>query len=185
MKSLALSILLLTTSFAFSQIVNSEKGYVCTPCGYACDSAEYKSPGTCSSCGMAYVEKTSVRFENITFAEMCNRLKRNKNILLLDVRSPGEFTGSNTSIHTFGHLKKAININVTELPARLGELDSYKDKEIIVYCSHSHRSPSAAYLMTTNGYTKVANVLGGVSILEQQYGDNACLSERFVKHEPN
>lgn len=128
MKSLALSLLLLTTSFAFSQIINSEKRYVCTPCGYACDSIDHKSPGTCASCGMPYVEKTSVQFENITFTEMYNRLKRNKNILLLDVRSPGEFTGSNTSIHTFGHLKNAININVTELPARLGELDAYKKK---------------------------------------------------------
>lgn len=178
--SLVFVVMLITASNSFSQ--SAKKIYVCTPCGYACDAKEYNSPGTCSSCGMAYVEKSTVNFENITFAEMCNRVKKNKNVLLLDVRSPGEFTGENTSVSSFGHLKNAVNINVNDLPSRLTELEDYKNSEIIVYCSHSHRSPRATYMMTTNGFKNVSNVLGGVSILEAQFGNNECVTELFVRH---
>ncbi len=181
MKARILFVMMLaTTSMGFSQ--SAKKVYVCTPCGYACDTKEYDSPGTCSACGMAYVEKSTINFDNISFAEMCDRVKKNKNILLLDVRSPGEFTGENTSVASFGHLKNAININVNDLSSRLTELEGYKDSEIIVYCSHSHRSPRATYMMSTNGFTNVSNVLGGVSIVKDQFGDNECVSELFVSH---
>ncbi|MCB0491264.1 MAG: rhodanese-like domain-containing protein [Cyclobacteriaceae bacterium] len=178
--SIALTLLMVVFTISFSQ--STKKVYVCTPCGYDCDRTEYNSPGTCSTCGMAYVEKSTVDFDNITFAEMCERVKKNKDVLLLDVRSPGEFSGENTSVSSFGHFKGAVNINVSDLPSRLSELEAYKDKEIIVYCSHSHRSPRAAYLMKTNGFKNVTNVLGGVSILEREFGENDCVSELFVNH---
>lgn len=168
---------------AKGQSASSEKKYVCTPCGYSCDSAEYNTPGTCSSCNMALVDKSTVNFKNINFAEMCDRVKKNKNILLLDVRTDGEFTGENKEINSFGHIKNAININVSDLESRLSDLEPYKNKEIIVYCSHSHRSPRATYIMTNNGFSNVTNVVGGVSILVDQFGENTCLSELFVPHD--
>ncbi|MFZ1809109.1 MAG: rhodanese-like domain-containing protein [Cyclobacteriaceae bacterium] len=180
MKAIIVLAMLLASFSTFSQSTN--KVYVCTPCGYECDLREYNSPGTCSSCNMAYVEKSTVDFDNITFAEMCERVKKNRDVLLLDVRSQGEFSGENNSVPSFGHIKGAININVSELPSRLNELDEYKNKEIIVYCSHSHRSPRATYLMKMNGFRNVSNVLGGVSILEREFGDNECVSELFVSH---
>lgn len=180
MKVIIVLTMLLGSFSAFTQSTN--KVYVCTPCGYECDLREYNSPGTCTSCGMAYVEKSTIDFDNITFAEMCDRVNKNKDVLILDVRSPGEFSGENTSVPSFGHFKGAVNINVSELPSRLHELDAYKNKEIIVYCSHSHRSPRATYLMKTNGFENVSNVSGGVSILEREFGDNECVSELFVSH---
>jgi len=185
MKMKSMYLLLAVSMFSFVSAAQSpvaEKLYVCTPCGYSCDSTVHKSPGTCSSCGMAYVEKSTVHFDNISFAQMCERLKKNKNILLLDVRSEGEFTGKNEAINSYGHLKGAVNINITELSGRLDELDPYRNKEIIIYCSHSHRSPQVAYVMTTNGFTNVANVIGGVSILKQQFADNECVTDIFVDH---
>jgi rhodanese-related sulfurtransferase len=167
---------------ANAQVTASEITYVCTPCGYSCDSSEYKSPGTCASCRMTLVDKSTVHFSNINFAEMCERVKKNKNILLLDVRTAGEFTGENKEINSFGHIKNAININVSALESRLSDLEPYKNKEIIVYCSHSHRSPRASYIMTNHGFKNVTNVVGGVSILSVEFGDNECLSELFVKH---
>lgn len=178
--NILLVMLLATTSVSFSQ--STKMVYVCTPCGYDCDSKEYNSPGTCSTCGMAYVEKSTVDFDNITFADMCERVKKNKDVLLLDVRSPGEFSGENTSVASFGHFKGAVNISISELPSRLNELEDYKNKEIIVYCSHSHRSPRAAYLMKTNGFKNVTNVLGGVSILAREFGDDDCVFELFESH---
>lgn len=178
--TIAFVILLATVSTTFSQ--TESKVYVCTPCGYACDDQEHSSPGTCSSCGMPFVEKSTIDFDNITFAEMCERVKKNSDILLLDVRSPGEYSGENSSVTSYGHLKGAMNINVSDLPARLTELEAYKNKEVIVYCSHSHRSPRASYMLSTNGFSNVANVLGGVSILSKEFGTNECVTDLYVKH---
>ncbi len=165
-----------------AQSTLSEKKFVCMPCGYSCDSTVYKLPGSCPTCTMSLVEKSTVHFDNIDFAEMCDRVKKNKNILLLDVRTKGEFSGENMEINSFGHLKNAVNINVAELASRLNELEPYKEMEIIVYCSHSHRSPRATYIMTNNGFKKVSNVVGGVSILMDQFSDNTCVRELFVQH---
>jgi len=41
---------------------------------------------------------------------------------------------------------------VQELEAKIELLAAYKDKEIIVYCSRSHRSPMASYIITQNGF---------------------------------
>lgn len=185
MKIKSLLFLLFVSVLSYAQPVLEDKGkvFVCTPCGYACDSASYKGPGVCSYCGMEYVEKSTIRTKNISFDEMCNRIKSNENVVLLDVRTTEEFTGKNAPVPTFGHFKNALNINVYDLPTKLEELELYKDKEVIVYCSHSHRSPRASYFLSTNGFSNVANVVGGVSILSQEFGDNGCLKEVFVKHE--
>jgi rhodanese-related sulfurtransferase len=60
----------------------------------------------------------------------------------------------------FGTLKNAINVPVQELENRLSDIASLKEKEIIVYCSHSHRSHHAAYLLGINGFKK-SNKYGG------------------------
>jgi rhodanese-related sulfurtransferase len=101
--------------------------------------------------------------------------------LLLDVRTPGEFNATNTEVMSFGHFKNAINISVEELEGRLSELDKYKDREVLVYCSHSHRSPRASYLLSTRGFKNVKNMTGGVSTFPQPVL-NACLKENFVAH---
>lgn len=168
------------TSFA----QNSTKDmYVCTPCGYDCDLVEHTGPGQCSACGMTLVKKSTVHFENIDFSEMCRRVNANKNLVLLDVRSPGEFSGETRDVPSFGHFKKAINVNVNDLAARLDELRKYANDEIIVYCSHSHRSPRATYLLTNNGFKNVTNVSGGVSVMKEGFGDNTCLKEIYIAHE--
>lgn len=157
--------------------------YVCSPCGYDCDKIEHSSPGQCSSCGMPYVDKTSIQFANIDFVEMCKRISSNKSVVLIDVRSAGEFTGENEEVISFGHFEGAININVNELPMRLSELKGKENEEIIIYCSHSHRSPRASYFLTTHGFKNVANVEGGVSIFRERFASNSCLSNIFVPHE--
>ena len=117
---------------------------------------------------MALVKKSSIQFTNITLDKLCLRLSSNPKAVLLDVRSPGEFEGSTKEVPSFGHFKKAINVNAEELEMRLGELSKYKDQEILVYCSHNHRSPRASYLLSTNGFANVKNMTGGVSTFQTQ-----------------
>ncbi|HLZ15595.1 MAG TPA: rhodanese-like domain-containing protein [Cyclobacteriaceae bacterium] len=171
----AIIILLLVISY-FEQ---GGDEYVCLPCGQGCDHTTYSGPGTCGSCGMELVKKSSIKFKNIDIEEMCKRIKANPSIILLDVRSPGEFDGSTNEVPSFGHFKNAINVNVRDLEARIDELAKYKTSEVIVYCSHSHRSPRASYLLGTRGFTNVKNMSGGVSTFAEK---SACLEKEFVFH---
>jgi rhodanese-related sulfurtransferase len=173
--SLILILLFSITTFTFAQT----KKYVCTPCGQDCDRTVVDHPGTCSACGMALVEKSSAEIKELSLDEVCARLNANPKLVLLDVRSPGEFNG--TRDHSYGHFSNAININITELEGRLKELEKYKNEEIIVYCSHSHRSPRATYLLSSQGFKNVANMSGGVSTFTGKE-DNACLKKTFVFH---
>lgn len=156
------------------------KEYVCLPCGRECDNQTYREPGKCSSCNMKLIEKSSIHFTNISVNELCNRVKANPNAVILDVRSAGEFKGTSTEVSTFGHFKNAININVTDLEDRVKELDKHKKSEILVYCSHAHRSAVASYFLSTHGFENVKNMLGGVSTIDSKSND--CLAKSFVVH---
>jgi rhodanese-related sulfurtransferase/DNA-directed RNA polymerase subunit RPC12/RpoP len=172
-------IILAALSISISAIAQT-KEYVCTPCGSACDKVVHTKPGSCPSCHMKLVEKTDLQFENLSTEEFCNRITNNPTgVLLLDVRSKGEFEGTAMRT-TYGHFKNAININVEDLEDRMNELAKYKDREVLVYCSHSVRSPRAAMMLNENGFKNVKNMDGGVSTL--QVKGNDCLEKNFVVH---
>ena len=141
--------------------------YVCMPCGNECDKATYDKPGECSQCHMKLVEKSTVMFKSIQPSAICSYILKNPGVVLLDVRTREEFEGK---ADDYGTLKNAINIPVQELESRIGELKKYKDKEVIVYCSHSRRSPRAGYFLMQNGFTNVTNMEGGMSVMT----DNNC-----------
>lgn len=157
------------------------KQYACTPCGYDCDKQSFSSPGKCTSCNMALVEKSTIHFSSITPEAVCERLKANPKAVLLDVRSSGEFNGT-SEVTSFGHFRNAVNVNVTELETRFKELDKYKDLEVIVYCSHSHRSPAASYFLSTHGFKNVTNMSGGVSVINSS-SLTGCLKSAYVAHQ--
>ena len=144
--------------------------YSCLPCGSGCDSAVYDKPGTCSHCNMKLVDRSTILHKNIQPVTMCSL--NEKDVVFLDVRTPAEFNGE--AKDKFGAIKNAINIPVQELEKRMKELEKYKDKEIVVYCSHSHRSPRASYMLTQNGFKKVTNMLGGMSVWKEQVKKNDC-----------
>jgi rhodanese-related sulfurtransferase len=142
--------------------------YQCLPCGNDCDTISYSGPGTCPHCQMQLVKKSSVHFKNIQPDEICRYIAAHPKAILLDVRTKMEFEGKANP--DFGTLKNAINLPVQELDTRMSELNQYKHKEIIVYCSHSHRSPTASWMLTQHGFKKVTNMLGGMSVLR----DSTC-----------
>ncbi len=143
--------------------------YKCIPCGYDCDNSSYNEPGSCSSCKMELVKKSNIVFKTIQPNAICNFIKKHPNVVLLDVRTKEEFEGKVNP--NFGSLKNAINIPIQELESRLSSFKIFKNKEIIVYCSHSHRSPLASYMLTQNGFNKITNMAGGMSILK----DKSCM----------
>lgn len=159
----------------------SQSGYVCEPCGNSCDTIAYTASGSCDHCGMKLVPRSSITYKDISFEQICERLRKNPKTILLDVRSPAEFAGTSSEVPTFGHFKKAVNINITELESRVSELAKYKDREIIVYCSHSHRSPRGSYYLSTHGFKNIKNMAGGVSTVQDDEA-RQCFGEGYIKH---
>lgn len=123
--------------------------YQCLPCGYDCDNAVYDKPGMCSSCQMKLVDKSTVVIKNIQPDKICQYINQHPHIVLLDVRTKEEFEGKANP--NFGGLKNAINILVQELESRMPSISNLKNKEILVFCSHSHRSQQATNLLMQNG----------------------------------
>lgn len=73
--------------------------------------------------------------------------------LILDVREDAEYA--------FGHIEGAKSIPMGELEARLHELD--KEQEMYVVCRTGKRSDLVAQKLAANGFTKVYNVLPGMT----------------------
>ncbi len=80
------------------------------------------------------------------------------NLLVLDVRTQSEYDD--------GHLEGAVLIPVSELESRMAELAAYRDDEIIVYCLTGIRSAAASSILDSNNFTKVFNMLGGITAWE-------------------
>jgi glyoxylase-like metal-dependent hydrolase (beta-lactamase superfamily II)/rhodanese-related sulfurtransferase len=78
---------------------------------------------------------------------------RQDEVVLLDVREPGEYER--------GHVPSAVNIPQAELASRLDELP--RERPILVICQTGSRSRHATQFLMQIGYTDVANVLGGTS----------------------
>ena len=73
--------------------------------------------------------------------------------LVLDVRTPGEFTA--------GHVPGARNIPLGDLSAHLGDLESSKTAPIYVICESGGRSAKATKLLLVAGFEGPVNVAGG------------------------
>ncbi len=110
----------------------------------------------------------NVLYNAVYLNEAFGLMEKEKDFLLLDVRSPGEY--ADTSIHTalnIGRLKGAMNIDINAVAGRLNEINGYKDKPVFIYCSHSQRSRRVSKLLSENGFKKIYNINGGMSIVNE------------------
>jgi rhodanese-related sulfurtransferase/pimeloyl-ACP methyl ester carboxylesterase len=77
------------------------------------------------------------------------------NLLILDVRNQSEYVT--------GYIPKATLIPLWQLEQRIGELASYKNSEILVYCRTGGISQNASIILDANGFTKVYDMTGGLT----------------------
>lgn len=84
----------------------------------------------------------------------------NKDIQLIDVRKPEEFSS--------GHLENAVNMNFydDDFEDQIQTLD--KSKEVYLYCRSGGRSGKAAQKLEEMGFTKVYDLEGGILNWEKQ-----------------
>jgi rhodanese-related sulfurtransferase len=75
--------------------------------------------------------------------------------LTIDVREAAEYTA--------GHLPDSRNIPAAKLAERIGELDKFKERSLILVCQSGSRSAGACVQLGKAGFTKVHNLEGGLA----------------------
>src|SRR3954468_19219503 len=116
--------------------------------------------------------------------ELCALLQKQPDLILIDVRTPGEYADTSrfASLNQ-GHLKGALNFNSETLKKDIAALNPYKDKTVVLYCSHSQRSRRISKLLSENGFSNFYNLNGGMSSLNQlTIAEFPCKTEWIVSN---
>lgn len=92
----------------------------------------------------------------ITPDDLKEKIDKDHNVLLLDVREPSELT------EELGHIKNIKNIPIGDLTKSLNELVEYKNREIITVCRSGHRAHTAAQILQQAGFNNVSVLEGGM-----------------------
>lgn len=100
------------------------------------------------------LEYQSANYQSIS-AEESLRIISNLQPLLLDVRTPGEYTQS--------HIPGSILIPIQSLQAELDKLTPYRDRPVLIYCATGNRSTVAAQLLIEQGFGTIYNMRYGIS----------------------
>ncbi len=90
----------------------------------------------------------------ITPTQLAERLEQPAPPVLLDVRELEE--------HNFVALPGSTLIPLGELEDRSHEIDSWKAREIVVYCHHGVRSMHAIAFLNSQGFQRLLNLAGGI-----------------------
>jgi len=76
--------------------------------------------------------------------------------VVLDVREPAELRAASVQAQGF----ELVAIPMGEVPARLSQLDP--DRPVACLCHHGARSQRVAMFLAHNGFSRVANISGGI-----------------------
>jgi molybdopterin/thiamine biosynthesis adenylyltransferase/rhodanese-related sulfurtransferase/molybdopterin converting factor small subunit len=109
-------------------------------------------------CGFGGEEKVTT-INQMPVEELKRRLDAGDDVVVLDVREPHEFQIANLT----GTKPDVKFIPLGQVGQRLGELEEYKDREIVVHCKMGGRSQKAAEQLQAAGFTKLHNLAGGIT----------------------
>jgi rhodanese-related sulfurtransferase len=82
------------------------------------------------------------------------RLINHEGAVAVDVREDKEF-------HE-GHVLNAVHIPLGLMEERIGELDAYRSRPLIVYCRTGQRAAHAGVLLRKQGFERVYKLSGGI-----------------------
>lgn len=88
------------------------------------------------------------------------KLQSHADFILLDCREPDE--------HALVNISQARLLPMSELGARVSELASDADREIVVHCHHGGRSLKVAHWLRGQGYGKARSMAGGIDQWAQE-----------------
>ena len=93
-------------------------------------------------------------YEGISVQELQEKIEKNEDFILLDVRTQEEFNE--------GYIPGVILIPFNEIDDRHEELNALMDGEIVVYCKAGVRSKKGAQKLTELGYNNVKELGAGI-----------------------
>lgn len=102
---------------------------------------------------MQYKSEGEAQYAELTAPE-AKALIEKMNPLILDVRTPAEYYS--------GHIPGAVLIPLQQLADRLREIESHKEKDILIYCRSGNRSTVAAEILNRQGFKKTHNLQNGI-----------------------
>lgn len=82
------------------------------------------------------------------------QLMNHKDAIVLDVREQKEYDD--------GHILNAKLIPLGKLNDRIGELEKYRERPIVVMCRSGNRSAHASAILAKQGFAQAYNLVGGV-----------------------
>jgi glyoxylase-like metal-dependent hydrolase (beta-lactamase superfamily II)/rhodanese-related sulfurtransferase len=94
------------------------------------------------------------RFSGVWEIEPLNLLERARDVQIIDVREPREFTD------VLGHIHGARLLPLSQLVDRIGEID--RAGPVVAVCRSGARSAQATVLLKKAGFSDVANLAGGM-----------------------
>ena len=100
----------------------------------------------------------------IDVATVSGMLTAGEDFLLLDVREPSEFA--------VAKIEGSQLIPMGELGERLDEIESYRDRRIVVHCHHGGRSLRVTQALRTQGFTQCQNMSGGIDVWSQEIDES-------------
>lgn len=92
--------------------------------------------------------------QSISTQQLVNLVNRDKAVVL-DVRDASEYSA--------GHITDAINIPYSALQSRIGELEKYKERPVVVVCKMGQHAGSMGTMLKKAGFSNVSRLKGGLS----------------------
>jgi rhodanese-related sulfurtransferase len=74
--------------------------------------------------------------------------------VLIDCREPDE--------HVLVHIDQAVLLPMSQLQARVGELEPHRNQHVVVHCHHGGRSLKVAHWLRSQGFARVQSMAGGI-----------------------
>ena len=100
--------------------------------------------------------------ENFSPTEFATRCDADESWQLLDVREPWEIE--------IASVPQSVKIPMADIPSRHTELDA--DRPVAVLCHSGGRSAKVADFLATQGFSRVANIAGGIDAWAQELDDS-------------
>ena len=106
---------------------------------------------------LAVVEAARPNINEIDIKQARERLAKNSNAILIDVREDNEWEN--------GHTIEAVHLSKGILERDIESVVPEKNTEIIMYCGGGYRSVLTAEISQKMGYTNVHSLIGGFKAL--------------------
>ena len=99
--------------------------------------------------------KFNKNVKNVSGEEAANLIRTTKDLIILDVRSKGEYQS--------GHINGSKLMPVGEIASRITELEKYRGKPILVHCASGGRSPKAVNVLLKNKFGPIYHMNHGLA----------------------